>query len=113
MMATFGPTIRGAQPLGASPSVAHKGYSQVPTQLRRLAMASILSLSGCSSLPAVVKVPTPVNCVKGEPPAKPATTDEAALLKLDDYAATLTTWTERLTLKAYAEKADAVIQACR
>lgn len=59
------------------------------------------------------KVPVPVSCITGEPPAKPETTDEAALMKLDDYAATLTAWTERLTLKAYAEKADAVIQACR
>ena len=70
-----------------------------------------LLLTGCATAPTA-KIPVAVSCVK-EAPAKPATTDEAAILKMDDYAATLTTWTERLTLKAYAEKADAVIQVCR
>lgn len=69
-------------------------------------------LSGCVTTGPVTKVPVAVSCVK-EAPAKPATTDETALLKMDDYAATLTAWTERLLLKSYAEKADAVIQACR
>lgn len=76
----------------------------------------ILLLAGCATDPAIPKVtqiPVPVSCIKGEPPAKPATTDEKALLAMDDYAATLTTWTERLLLKAYAEKAEAVILACR
>ena len=72
-------------------------------------------IAGCASqpqVPTVTKVPVPVPCIK-EAPEKPATTDEKALLAMDDYAATLTTWTERLLLKAYSEKADAVIQACR
>ena len=66
-------------------------------------------MSGCATTgPKAVSV----SCVKSAPD-KPATQDEAAIMAMDDYAATLTTWTERLTLKAYAEKADAVIQACR
>ena len=32
---------------------------------------------------------------------------------MSDYAATLQTYTERLELKAYAAKADALLQACR
>ena len=69
-------------------------------------------LAGCAQAPTA-SVPVGVSCIKGEPPAKPKTTEESALRALDDYAATITTWTERLTLKAYAEKADAVIQACK
>ncbi len=76
------------------------------------ALICCIALAGCAQAPTA-NIPVGVSCIKGDPPAKPATTDEAALLALDDYAATLTTWTERLTLKAYAEKADAVIQACR
>jgi len=53
-----------------------------------------------------------VSCVK-EAPEKPQTQDEVAIFAMDEYAATITVWTERLTLKAYAEKAEAVIQACR
>lgn len=72
----------------------------------------VAMLVGCATAPTA-SIPVGVSCIKGEPPAKPATTDEAAILKMDDYAATFTAWAERLTLKAYAEKADAVIQACR
>jgi hypothetical protein len=46
-------------------------------------------------------------------PEKPTTVAEAEILRMDDYAATLTAWTERLALKSYAEKAEAVIAACR
>ena len=74
----------------------------------RLILCCAAILAGCATTPQAVSV----SCVK-EAPEKPATTEEAALLRMDDYAATITTWTERLTLKAYAEKADAVIQACR
>ena len=69
-------------------------------------------LAGCAIAPTA-RIPVAVSCIKAEPPPKPQTTDETELLKFDEYAATLTTWTERLTLKAYAEKADALIQACR
>ncbi len=68
-------------------------------------------LAGCATPTATI--PVAISCIKGDPPAKPETTDEAAILAMDDYAATLTVWTERLLLKAYGEKADAVIQACR
>lgn len=75
----------------------------------------VLLLAGCATEPAIPKVtlvPVPVSCVK-EAPTKPATTPEAALLAMTDYAVTLTTWTERLLLKAYAEKAEAVILGCK
>ena len=74
-----------------------------------------LLLSGCvlgPTVPAVVQVPVPVSCVK-EAPQKPETRAEAEILAMDDFAATLTTWTERLLLKAYAAKAEAVIAGCR
>lgn len=74
----------------------------------------ILLLAGCSSNPAipeVTKVPVVVSCVKNAP-AKPATASEREILAMDDYAGTLTVWTERLLLKAYAEKTEAVIMAC-
>jgi len=73
-------------------------------------------LAGCAQspqIPTVTEVPVPVPCLKESPPAKPATTEETAILTMSEYAATLTTWTERLTLKAYAEKADALLQACK
>lgn len=68
-------------------------------------------LSGCATSPAA-KIPVGVSCVK-EAPAHPETKDEEAIRAMDDYAATITVWAERLTLKAYAEKADAIIQACK
>ena len=74
-----------------------------------------LLLAGCATtatVPTETKIPVAVSCVKNAP-QKPATTDEKALMAMDDYAATLTTWTERLLLKSYAEKAEAVIIACR
>ena len=81
----------------------------------RLILCCAAILAGCQSspsIPTVTKVPVPVSCLKEAPPAKPETADEKALLAMTDYAATLTTWTERLTLKAYAEKADALLQSC-
>lgn len=70
-----------------------------------------LLLAGCAT-DQTARLPVPVSCVKAAP-EKPASHDEAAILAMSDYAATLTTWTERLQLKAYAEKAEAVINACR
>ena len=70
-----------------------------------------LLLTGCATAPTA-KLPVAISCVK-EAPQKPATTDEAAILKMDEYAATIVTWTERLTLKAAVEKYDAIVQACR
>lgn len=74
-------------------------------------LAFCAALSGCASDPA--KIGIPVSCLKSDPPAMPITTDEAALLAMDDYQATLLTFTERLSLKAYSIKADALLQACR
>ena len=85
--------------------------------------AKIISLCGiaavltaCTSapkVPEIVRVPVPVSCIQGEPPAKPDTLSEAEILVMDDYAATLTVWTERLLLKSYAVRAEAVILGCR
>ena len=78
-------------------------------------VASLLLLAGCSSapqVPSVVKVPVPVACVK-DAPMKPLTMDESVLLKMDDYSATIQTWTERLLLKSYADRAEALLEACR
>jgi len=61
----------------------------------------------------VVKVPVPISCIQGEPPAKPDTLSEAEILVMDDYAATVQTWVERLLLKSYAIRAEAVILGCR
>ena len=75
-----------------------------------------LLLAGCATVPtvpAVVKVPVAVRCLPADVPAKPETRPEAELLAMDDYAATLTAWTERLLLKAYSEKAEAIIAGCR
>ncbi len=82
----------------------------------RLIICCAAILAGCQtspSIPTVTKVPVAVSCLKDKPPEKPATQDEAAILAMTDYAATLTAWTERLLLKAYAEKADALLQACK
>ena len=68
-------------------------------------------LTGCATLEARVAIP--VSCLASDPPAMPQTTDEAALLRLDEYQATLLIWTERLELKAFSLKADALLQACR
>lgn len=68
-------------------------------------------LSGCAT-DQTAKIQIPVSCVKEEI-VKPQTQDEAAILRMDEYAATLVTWTERLKLKAFAEKAEAVISACK
>ena len=73
--------------------------------------AAIIALAGCATAPTA-KVPVAVSCVKVAP-EKPETQPEAAILAMQDYAATLTVWTERLLLKAYAEKAEAVISGCK
>ena len=80
--------------------------------MRNMAMLAILAVvSGCATLDARVAVP--VSCLKSDPPAMPQTASEAEILAMSDYAATLTVYTERLTLKAYSAKADALLQACR
>lgn len=77
----------------------------------RLILCFAALLAGCATSPTA-SIPIPVSCVK-EAPTKPSTTDEKALLAMDDYAATLTTWTERLLLKAYSEKASALLEGCK
>ena len=43
----------------------------------------------------------------------PQTATEAELLAMSEYASTLTIWTERLELKAFALKAEALLTGCR
>lgn len=69
-----------------------------------------LMLTGCVT--TGTNIPIAVSCVK-EAPAVPVVATEAEILAMTEYAATLTTWTERLLLKAYAAKAEAVIAACQ
>lgn len=76
---------------------------------KALILCAAAILSGCAT---TGPLPIAVSCVK-EAPTKPQTTAEAEILRMDDHAATLTAWTERLLLKSYAEKAEAVINACR
>lgn len=76
----------------------------------RVILCCVVLISGCATLDA--KVAIPVSCIKAAP-AVPATATEAEILAMSEYAATLTTWTERLELKAYAAKASAVIEACK
>ena len=73
--------------------------------------AAIIALSGCATLDA--KVAVPVSCLATEPPAMPQTATEAEILAMTDYAATLTVYTERLLLKAYGAKAEALLIGCR
>ena len=73
-------------------------------------------LAGCTTaptVPEVVRVPVPISCIQGEPPAKPETASEAEILAMDEFAATISVWTERLMLKSYALRAEAVILGCR
>ena len=67
-------------------------------------------LSGCATLDA--KVAIPVSCIK-DAPAMPQTASEAEILAMDEFRATITIWSERLELRAYAAKASAVIEACK
>ena len=85
------------------------GMSTISTTL------AMFILAGCATTGAVpekVLVPVPVPCVK-DAPLKPFTMEESVILSMDDYSATITAWTERLLLKAYADKAEALLIACR
>ena len=82
----------------------------------RLILCCTAVLAGCATgpqVPAVVKVPVPISCIQGEPPAKPETASEAEILAMDEFAATISVWTERLMLKSYAVRAEAIILGCR
>ena len=89
----------------------------LPALLRQTCtFALLLHLAGCSTapkLPERVLVPTPVSCLSAPPPEVPALTDESALLTMSEYEATIRTWLERLDLRAYAEKAAALLLACK
>ncbi len=107
--------------LGVEPNPGTNGFSirpgheTHPAWLHASAPLLFCLISACSSNPSVperVEIPVLKSCVK-EAPVMPQTTDETAIKAMDDYAATLVTWTERLLLKAYALKAEAVIGACK
>ena len=79
-------------------------------------IAAILMLAGCSTapkLPERVLVPVATSCLSAPPPEVPTLRSEAEILAMDDYAATLVTWAERLELRAWAEKAEALLLGCR
>lgn len=76
----------------------------------RLLLLTLL-LAGCATGPKA-DIPIATSCVK-QAPEKPATKSEPELLAMTEYAATITVWSERLLLKGYAEKAEAVISACK
>lgn len=78
----------------------------------RIGLCCIAILAGCATGPTAT-VPVAISCIRGTPPTVPQTATEAEIIAMSDYAATLTTYTERLLLKAYSAKADAVIQACK
>ena len=73
--------------------------------------AAIVMLAGCATLDA--KVAIPISCLKSDPPAMPQTATAAEILAMSDYAATLTVYTERLLLKAWGAKAEALLTGCR
>lgn len=82
----------------------------------RLILCCAAILAGCKTnpvIPTVTLVPTPVSCLSSPPPEKPHTVPEAEILAMSDYSATLVTYTERLLLKVYAEKAEALLSACK
>lgn len=75
-----------------------------------------LWLTGCATgptVPSVVRVPVPVSCLKAPPPDLPQTHSEAEIFKMTEYEATVIVWIERLQLRAYSEKAEALLLACR
>ena len=77
---------------------------------------TVLFAPGCATdpaIPTVVQVPVAVSCIRGEPLAKPETRAEEEILSMPEYSATLTVWMERLLLKAWAEKAEALLQGCK
>lgn len=75
-----------------------------------------LLLTGCAhqlTVPAEVKVPVPVPCLKAEDkPARPALKSDAELLALDRYKRTLALWVERLERQAYEAKLEAAVEGC-
>lgn len=82
----------------------------------RLILCCAAILAGCATdpvIPTVTLVPTPVSCLSAPPPEKPQTVPETEILAMTDYSATLVTYTERLLLKAWAEKAEALLAGCK
>ena len=77
----------------------------------KLAILQAFFATGCATLDA--KVAVPVSCLKSEPPPVPQTATEEEILAMSEYASTITVWTERLELKAFALKAEALLIACK
>ena len=80
-----------------------------PLHIVLLSCAAIIS--GCATAPTA-SIPIAVSCVK-EAPAVPVVATEAEILRMTEYDATITVWAERLLLKAYALKADAILIGCQ
>lgn len=87
------------------------------TNAKSMVVCLVATLAGCASpLPEVVRVPVPVACIQGMVPEKPQTISHEALLEIartDEYGATLQVFVDWLALKAYAERAAALIEGCR
>ena len=92
-------------------------YTKAPNRWKTVNFLLLAAIgTGCSTapkLPELVLVPTPVACLSAPPPEVPPLRSEAEILAMDDYAATLVTYAERLELRAWAEKAEALLLACR
>ena len=90
---------------------------RVPGSMDRnsiLALVCCAAISGCSAtLPEVVRVPIVQSCLTAPYLEKPVTSSEGEIKAMQDYEATLTVYSEWLTLKSYSEKADALLSACR
>lgn len=97
------------------PASARRFKALFSSKTARTVLATCLLSAGCvtdPAIPTVVKIPVIQPCIK-EAPEKPQTIAEADILKMDEFQATMVVWVERLLLKAFAEKADAIISACR
>jgi len=85
-------------------------------QARRtlVAIAAILSLSACQSIPeapTVVKIPVSVPCLS-ELPARPKLVTDAELLTMPDSAFVLALAADRLERAKYMAILEATLQAC-
>lgn len=71
-------------------------------------------VSGCAADPAVpriIRVPVPVPC-SATVPDQPTYADDAAILAMPEYTATLAVWIERRAAIDDAAKVRALLQGC-
>ena len=75
--------------------------------------AAALTACATPSGPATVQVPVAVSCMPHTTPQPPVSRATAELSLLDDHQLVLTIASEWYELKAYAQQASALIEACR